>query len=193
MAGWVKATASLYKLAPRLTGTGSFHHLLSLLLPHAALGHGLEQPGDTGRRSTSLSLRSTPTAPTGNSLFDLGGTVHEVVAPELEGRILYQLDEGDEKPPGVRPVHDQPLQQNSGGGKGLVLRRPTGAPGTGGTGSPGDLLLDGLGVRFSEQVEHGAAEVVGVAVRVTQLVGDGVQEQVTPYRDTQDPDPLHRL
>lgn len=46
-AGWVKATASLYKLARRLTGTGSFHHLLGLLLPHAALGYGLEQPGDT--------------------------------------------------------------------------------------------------------------------------------------------------
>lgn len=45
--------------------------------------------------------------------------------------------------------------------------------------SPGDLLLDGLGVGLSEQVEHGAAEVVGVAVGVAQLIGDSVQEQVT--------------
>lgn len=45
-------------------------------------------------------------------LFNLRGTVHKVMAPELKGRILDQLDEGDEEPPGVRPVHDQPLQQN---------------------------------------------------------------------------------
>lgn len=46
--------------------------------------------------------------------------------------------------------------------------------------SPGDLLLDGLGVCLGEQIEHGAAEVVSVAVRVAQLIGDRVQEQVTP-------------
>jgi len=40
--------------------------------------------------------------------------VHKVVTPELEGRILDQLNEGDEKTPRVRPVHNQPLQQNSG-------------------------------------------------------------------------------
>lgn len=44
--------------------------------------------------------------------------MHKVVAPELEGRILDELDEGDEEPPGVRPVHDQPLQQNPAGGSG---------------------------------------------------------------------------
>lgn len=49
--------------------------------------------------------------------------------------------------------------------------------------SPGDLLLDGLGVGLSEQVEHGAAEVVGVAVGVAQLIGDSVQEQVTSWED----------
>ena len=52
-----------------------------------------------------------------NLLFNLRGTVHEVVAPELEGRIFDQLDEGDEETPWVRPVHDQPLQQNPGRGR----------------------------------------------------------------------------
>lgn len=44
--------------------------------------------------------------------------------------------------------------------------------------SPGDLLLDGLGVGLCEEVQHGAAEVVGVTVGIAQLVGDRVQEQV---------------
>lgn len=48
---------------------------------------------------------------------------------------------------------------------------------------PGDLLLDGLGVGLGEQVQHGAAEVVGVAVGVAQLVGYGVQEQVAAWRE----------
>ena len=47
-----------------------------------------------------------------NLLFNLRGTVHKVVAPELEGRILDQLNESDEETPWVRPVHYQPLQQN---------------------------------------------------------------------------------
>jgi len=49
-AGRVKATASLPAvmswLVHRLAGAGALHHLLGLLLPHAALGYGLEQPGD---------------------------------------------------------------------------------------------------------------------------------------------------
>lgn len=53
-----------------------------------------------------------------NLLFNLGGTVHKVVAPELEGRILDELDEGDEESPGVWPVDDQPLQQDPAGGSG---------------------------------------------------------------------------
>lgn len=48
--------------------------------------------------------------------------------------------------------------------------------------SPGDLLLNGLGVGLSKQVEHGAAEVVGVAVWVAQLIGYRVQEQVSPWK-----------
>lgn len=49
---------------------------------------------------------------------------------------------------------------------------------------PGDLLLDGLGVGLGKQVQHGAAEVVGVAVGVAQLVGYCVQEQVATWRKT---------
>ena len=44
--------------------------------------------------------------------------------------------------------------------------------------SPGDLLLHGLCVGLSEEVEQAAAEVVRVTVWVPQLVGDGCQEQV---------------
>lgn len=51
-------------------------------------------------------------------------------------------------------------------------------------GPPGDLLLDGLGVGLGKQVQHGAAEVVGVAVGVAQLIGYGVQEQVATWRET---------
>lgn len=45
---WVKAAASLPRamswLVHRLAGTGALHHLLGLLLSHAALGYRLEQP-----------------------------------------------------------------------------------------------------------------------------------------------------
>ena len=44
--------------------------------------------------------------------------------------------------------------------------------------APGDLLLDGLSVGLSKQVEEAAGEVVGVGVGVPQLVGDAVQEQI---------------
>lgn len=120
-----------------------------------------------------------------NILLNLRGTVHKVVAPELEGRILDELYEGNEKTPGVWPVHDQPLQQ-------YPERPSSSCPGVTAnvcvcvcvSGSPGDLLLDGLRVGLSKQVEHGAAKVMGVAVGVAQLVGNGVQEEVTPCRHT---------
>lgn len=112
------------------------------------------------------------------------------MAPELEGRILDQLDEGDEQTPRVRPVHYQPLQQNpkeQGGNVNQVFvddaqrhRLDLGSV------SPGDLLLDGLSVGLGKQIEHRAAEVVSVAVGVTQLIGDRIQEQVTPWKKTND-------
>lgn len=46
--------------------------------------------------------------------------------------------------------------------------------------SPSDLLLDGLSVGLSKEVQHGAAKVVRVAVGVPQLVGNGIQEKVAP-------------
>jgi len=88
-------------------------------------------------------------------LLDLGRTLHELVGPELERRVLDEFDEGDEESPGVGPVHNQPLQQH-----------------------PGDLLLDGLSVGLAEQVEQEAGEVVGVRVGVSQLVGDTVEEEI---------------
>lgn len=45
-------------------------------------------------------------------LLDLWGAVHKIMAPELKGRVLDQLYEGDEQTPWVRPVHNQPLQQD---------------------------------------------------------------------------------
>ena len=44
---------------------------------------------------------------------------------------------------------------------------------------PGDLLLDGLGVGLCEQVQQCAAEVVRVTVGVAQLVGNGIEEQIS--------------
>ena len=83
--------------------------------------------------------------------------------PELELSVLDELNEGDEQSPGVWSVDNESLQQH-----------------------PCDLLLDGLRVGLSKQVEHGAGEVVRVTVRVTQLVGDGVQEQVAACNNTTD-------
>lgn len=67
-----------------------------------------------GTRQTQTVRVAVPedSVPNRNLLFNLRGTVHKVMAPELEGRILYQLDEGDEETPGMRPVNDQPLQQD---------------------------------------------------------------------------------
>ena len=102
--------------------------------------------------------------------------MHELVRPELEGGVLDELDEGDEQPPGVRPVHDQPLQQHP--GEGGEDEEEDEDDGKENEDAPGDLLLDGLGVGLGEKVEEAAGEVVRVRVRVTQLVRDAIQEQV---------------
>ena len=96
----------------------------------------------------------------------------DLVRPELESRVLDELDEGDEEPPGVRPVHDQPLQQHPGEGEEDEDEEDEDED------VPSDLLLDGLGVGLGEEVEEAAGEVVRVRVRVTQLVRDAIQEQV---------------
>lgn len=116
--------------------------------------------------------------------------MHKVVAPELEGRILDELYECNEKTPGVWPVHNQSLQQNperpSSSFSGITANVCVCVWLKQLRGSPGDLLLDGLRVGLSKQVEHGAAEVMGVAVGVAQLVGNGIQEEVTPWRQGQE-------
>ena len=61
--------------------------------------------------------------------------------------------------PWMRPVDDEPLEEDS-----------------------GDLLLDGLLVGLGEQEEKGAGKVLGVGVGVPQLVGDGVEEEVASLR-----------
>ena len=112
--------------------------LLSRLLPwrhHARPGDGLEE------------------------LLYFRGAGDELVLPELEAGVLDELDEGDEEAPRVRPVHDQPLQEDA-----------------------RDLLLDGLGVGLGEEVEQRAGEVVRVRVGVAQLVGDAVEEVVAALR-----------
>lgn len=75
--------------------------------------------------------------------------------PELVDWILDELNEGDEQAPRMRSVHDQPLKQHS-----------------------GDLLLNRFGVGLGEQVQQSAAEVMRVAIRIAQLVGNSIQEQV---------------
>lgn len=47
---------------------------------------------------------------------------------------------------------------------------------------PSDLFLNRLGIRFCKETEKNAAEVVGVAIGVTQLIGNGIDEQIAPFR-----------
>ena len=79
----------------------------------------------------------------------------KLVLPKVIGRVLYELDECNEQPPGVGTIHYQPLQQNS-----------------------SDLFLNGLSIGLGKEREKGTAEVVGVAVGISKLVGNRIQEQV---------------
>lgn len=94
------------------------------------------------------------------SLFNLWSTLYKLMTPELEWRILDELNKCDEQSPRVRAVHYQPLQQDS-----------------------SDLFLDGLCVCLSKQVKKCAAEVVSMTVGVAQLVGDCIEEQVAAWRE----------
>ena len=95
-----------------------------------------------------------------HSLFNLWGTVDKLVFPEVVGGVFDELYERDKQPPGVRSVHNQPLQQN-----------------------PGHLLLYGFNLGLREEGEEGTREVVGVGVGVPQLVGNGVEEEVATYTE----------
>ena len=55
---------------------------------HTTPGHGLEQ------------------------FLYLRGAVDKLVGPELEGRVLDQLNEGYQETPGMGPVHNQSLQED---------------------------------------------------------------------------------
>jgi sarcosine oxidase gamma subunit len=44
--------------------------------------------------------------------------------------------------------------------------------------SPCDLFLDSFGVGLCKKVQHGAAEVVSVAVWVPQLICNCIQEEI---------------
>jgi hypothetical protein len=85
-----------------------------------------------------------------------------------------KLNEGDEKTPRMRSESDESFEEDPKAGK----RRINEAIVFFLVQIPGDLLLNLFRVGLEEEVEQGAAEVVGVGVGVAQLVGDGVEEQV---------------
>lgn len=90
------------------------------------------------------------------SLFNFWSTLDKLVAPKFERWVLDELNESNEQTPRVRPVHNQPFQQDS-----------------------RYLLLDSFSVCFGKKVEECAAEVVSVAVGIAQLVGYCIQEQIS--------------
>lgn len=69
--------------------------------------------------------------------------MHKFVLPKVVGRILDQLNKGDQQPPGVWSVHYQPFQQNT-----------------------CDLLLYGFSIGLGKEGQQCTAEVVGVAIRI---------------------------
>jgi len=84
--------------------------------------------------------------------------------PELELRVLDEFNECDEKSPWMRSVDNEPLQQHT-----------------------RDLLLDRLRVRLRKQVQQSAAEIVRVTVWIAQLIGNGIQEQISTCTQAQKP------
>lgn len=110
----------------------------------------------------------------------LGCAVHKLVVPELVDGVLDQLDEGDQQAPRMRSIDDESLHQHT---RDLLLEGQTThtlssrcAPVR--SLAPVPTHLDRLRIGLHEQVQQHTAEVVGEAVRVAQLVGDRVQEQV---------------
>ena len=79
----------------------------------------------------------------------------KLVLPEVISGILDELNEGNEQSPRMRSVHYQPLQENS-----------------------SDLLLNGFSIGLGKQRQQGTAEVVGVAIGIAKLVGNGIQEEI---------------
>lgn len=85
--------------------------------------------------------------------------MHKLMIPKLVARILNQFNKGDKKTPRMWSVNNKSFKQNS-----------------------GDLLLDGLSVGFCKQIQERAGEIVSVAVGISELIGNCVQEQVSTFR-----------
>ena len=79
----------------------------------------------------------------------------KLVLPKVVCRVLDELNEGNEQSPWMRSVHYQPLKENS-----------------------RNLLLNGFSIGLSKQRQQGTAEVVGVAIGIAKLVGNGIQEEI---------------
>ena len=65
-----------------------------------------------------MTLRHARAGHAVEELLDLGRTVDELVAPEVERGVLDELDERDEKAPRVRAIYDQTLEEYPEGGAG---------------------------------------------------------------------------
>ena len=89
-------------------------------------------------------------------LLNLRSAVYKLVLPEVVSWVLDEFDKSDEQTPWVRTIHYESLEQNS-----------------------RDLLLNGLSIGLRKQREESTAEVVGVAIGIAKLVGNGIQEEVT--------------
>lgn len=84
-------------------------------------------------------------------------TFDKPMVPKVVPGIFYELYESDQKPPRVRSMNNESLQEN-----------------------PGDLLLHIFVVCVGEKVEQDAGKVVRVRVRVPQVVRDSRKKEVTP-------------
>jgi len=80
------------------------------------------------------------------------------MTPEFVPRILDELDERNQQAPRVRAVDDETFEEHA-----------------------SDLLLDNTELGLREQVQNDAREVMRVAVRVSELVRDGIHEEVAAF------------
>ena len=110
----------------------------------------------------SHETRSHPRCTHLKQALDVWVEAREGVPPEAVHRRLDELDESHEKPPRVRPVHDEPLQQHA---RQLLAHHF----GDGRRRCPGAI---------AERAKEQARAEERVRVGVSQLVGDRVEERV---------------
>lgn len=96
---------------------------------------------------------------TGEELLQLLVGLHKIKSPELIAAILDQLNEGDQKSPGMWPVDDQTLQQHT-----------------------CDLLADLLDTSVAEEPQDDATEAVSVHVGEAQMVCEGREHPESSLR-----------